>query len=184
MATFYLFSLLPCSSCLSSPPAGLHIHLGACGTPPPLACESTDCFIYWGVLGAQTVPGSQPVCVRRREGWMYADWTGGRTDGRADGWTEGKEAKEETSRHGRRRHDAVQEGWWCARERAQEGTGESSLNSTGNRPRQPPEKQRKRKGRDHILSALSPGPIGSSDKRFHGQMCVLFRQNSRLAPRF
>ena len=99
-------------------------------------------------------------------------------------WELGKEAEEETSRHGRRRHDAVKEGWWCAREWAQEGTGESSLNSTRNQPRQPPEKQRKRKGRDHILSALSPGPIGSSDKRLHSQTCVLFCQNSRLAPRF
>ena len=55
---------------------------------PPLACESTDCFIYWGALGAQTVPGSQPVCVRRREGWTYAQmdrwedrWAGRRMDG-------------------------------------------------------------------------------------------------------
>lgn len=70
MDTFYPFTLLSCSSRLLSPPAGLYIHRVACGTPPSLACKSMNCFIYWGALGAQTVPGSQPVCVRRREGGM------------------------------------------------------------------------------------------------------------------
>ena len=43
-------------------------HRAAWGTPPSPACKSVNRFIYWGVLGAQTVPGSQPVCVRREGG--------------------------------------------------------------------------------------------------------------------
>lgn len=107
---------------------------------------------------------------------------------RADGWVDGepgaarrKEAEEETPRlegegmmQSRRPAECLGVGTGGDRGEAAELDKESAPTASG--------VAEKKKGRDRTLSALSPGPIGSSDKRFHSQakQHVPFRQNSRL----
>lgn len=85
---------------------------------------------------------------------------------RGRGWTEGKEAEEETRGvEGEGDHDGVKEGGRCAVEWAQEGTGKSSLNCTRNRPLAASGggEEKQRQGRNP--RAPRPGAIGGSGTR-------------------
>ena len=100
---------------------------------------------------------------------------------RGRGWTEGKEAEEETrGTEGEGDRDGVKESGRCAVEWAREGTGESSLNCTRNRPLAASGGGEEKQRQGLSPRALRPGPLGSSGPRSRSPACTV---PSERAPR-